>query len=109
MKREPPNYDQVLISWETRENERDITALRTIVAEHGPLKDRIVWLEARHAAVAKLLAELPELLGDYKHLAPDADGKTDPVRLRRISRVAKLLAKAGLDLDKPDPNFKIRD
>jgi hypothetical protein len=31
--------------------------------------------DTRETLIRKLLSELPELLADYEHLAPDADGK----------------------------------
>jgi hypothetical protein len=47
----------------------------------------------RETLVRKLLKELPELLVDYEHLAPDADGKLDSTRKARIRRIGGLLAK----------------
>jgi len=43
-----------------------------------------------------LLKELPELLADYEHLAPDSDGKIDPHRKKRIRRMGALLLKIGM-------------
>lgn len=47
----------------------------------------------RESLVRKLLKELPELLADYEHLAPDADGKIDAHRKKRIQRIGALLLK----------------
>jgi hypothetical protein len=43
--------------------------------------------------IVMLLQELPELLADYEHLAPDSDGNIDTHRQRRIKRVGTLLRK----------------
>jgi hypothetical protein len=47
----------------------------------------------RESLIRKLLNELPELLADYEHLAPDSDGKLDPHRKKRIQRIGGLLFK----------------
>jgi hypothetical protein len=52
--------------------------------------------DTRDTLVRKLLKELPELLADYEHLAPDADGKIDPVRKTRVRRIGSLLLKIRL-------------
>ena len=54
---------------------------------------RIMAKDNRESLIRKLLKELPELLADYEHLAPDSDGKTDPHRKRRIQRIGSLLTK----------------
>jgi hypothetical protein len=43
--------------------------------------------------IRKLLKELPELLADYEHLAPDMDGKIELFRKKRIQRIGGLLRK----------------
>ena len=43
--------------------------------------------------IRQLLNELPELLADYEHLAPDADGNIDSHRKKRIERFGILLRK----------------
>ncbi len=50
----------------------------------------------RESLIRKLLKELPELLADYEHLAPDSDGKIDPHRKKRIQRIGALLLKIGM-------------
>jgi hypothetical protein len=50
----------------------------------------------RESLVRKLLKELPELLADYEHLAPDCDGKIDRHRKKRIQRIGALLLKIGM-------------
>jgi hypothetical protein len=47
----------------------------------------------RESLIRKLLKELPELLADYEHLAPDMDGNIEPHRKRRIQRISGLLLK----------------
>jgi hypothetical protein len=49
--------------------------------------------DTRETLIRKLLIELPELLADYEHLAPDADGKIDATRKQRIRRIGGLLVK----------------
>jgi hypothetical protein len=49
--------------------------------------------DTRETLIRKLLIELPELLADYEHLAPDADGKIDTTRKQRIRRIGGLLFK----------------
>lgn len=51
----------------------------------------------RETLVRKLLREMPELLADYAHLAPDVDGKIDPHRKKRIQRVGMLLQKISME------------
>jgi hypothetical protein len=41
----------------------------------------------------KLLAEMPELLADYLHLAQDVDGRVDAVRKQRHRKITSLLFK----------------
>jgi hypothetical protein len=50
----------------------------------------------RESLVRKLLKELPELLADYEHLAPDMEGKIEPFRKKRIQRISGLLLKISL-------------
>jgi hypothetical protein len=47
----------------------------------------------RDQIIAKLLKELPELLGDYEHCARDEGGRLDGFRKRRIARIGKLLVR----------------
>jgi len=49
--------------------------------------------DTRDTILHKLLAEMPELLADYLHLAQDAEGKVDAVRKRRYHKIASLLFK----------------
>ena len=49
--------------------------------------------DTRETLIRKLLSELPELLADYEHLAPDLDGRIDPMRKQRIRRIGGLLFK----------------
>ena len=51
----------------------------------------------RESLIRKLLKELPELLADYEHLAPDSDGKIDPHRKKRIQRIGGLLVKIRIE------------
>jgi hypothetical protein len=51
----------------------------------------------RASLILKLLKELPELLADYEHLAPDSDGKIDPHRKKRIQRIGSLLLKSRME------------
>jgi hypothetical protein len=50
----------------------------------------------RESLVRKLLKELPELLADYEHLAPDMEGKVEPFRKKRIQHISGLLLKISL-------------
>ena len=47
----------------------------------------------RETLIRKLLKELPELLADYEHLAPDADGRIDATRRARIRKISGLLVR----------------
>jgi hypothetical protein len=67
------------------------TIRRMITQELPSLRSEVVRLKKRNGIMRSLIAEVPELLADYKHLAPDADGKTDPVRNRRVAKITKLL------------------
>lgn len=49
--------------------------------------------DEREELITELVKELPELLADYEHLAPDSDGNIDAHRKRRIKRVGTLLQK----------------
>jgi len=51
----------------------------------------------RESLIRKLLKELPELLADYEHLAPDSDGKIDPHRRKRIRRIGGLLQRIRME------------
>jgi hypothetical protein len=51
----------------------------------------------RESLIRKLLKELPELLADYAHLAPDSDGNIDPHRKKRIQRIGGLLLKIQME------------
>lgn len=51
----------------------------------------------RETLIRKLLKELPELLADYEHLAPDSDGRIDPHRKKRITRIGGLLVKIRME------------
>ena len=53
--------------------------------------------DTRESLIRKLLNELPELLADYEHLAPDSDGKIDPHRKKRIRRIGGLLFKIRME------------
>jgi hypothetical protein len=50
----------------------------------------------RETLIRKLLKELPELLADYEHLAPDADGKLDSTRKARIRKIGGLLTRINM-------------
>lgn len=50
----------------------------------------------RESLIRKLLKELPELMADCEHLAPDSDGKIDTHRKERIQRIGALLLKIGM-------------
>jgi hypothetical protein len=49
--------------------------------------------DTRDAILRKLLAEMPELLADYLHLAQDVDGRVDAVRKQRHRKITSLLFK----------------
>lgn len=92
-KRETWEYEHILKRYEKGDDADAIREIRMIVTEAPSLKAENNRLRAKDGMTGSLIRAIPELLRDYEHLAPDADGKIDPVRKRRIGRIAKLLHK----------------
>lgn len=102
-KRETIDYDYILRRYEKGPDAEDIHAIRLIVKEAPSLRGQIEQLKKRNGIMRSLVSKVPELLADYKHLAPDADGKTDPARKRRIAKITSLLEK--IDPPQSGPTF----